>query len=324
MSNPLPADVPAHRPWVAHALLWTVFVIWSHSFLAVRALVGEDVADAARLSPFELVLARFSPVGLFCLVWMLARPGDRREAWALLRHYPVLLPVMAALSVWTYNLAFAAGHHKVPAGTGSLIITVNPVFTFLATALLGLERATWRKAAGMAVAFVGLYFVIVHGSRRAVEGAYLVDAITLAGAPLSWALYTLLGKPVLRGRSPWLVTLTTLSLATIPTVPLALLDGTFRTKVGHWQPSHHTAALFLALGCSLLGYWIWFEALKRVPTTTAATYVFLNPVLALFFEWLWLGHQPGPGLLAGGAIVLAGVWLCVWPGRSAALPSPAR
>jgi drug/metabolite transporter (DMT)-like permease len=50
-------------------------------------------------------------------------------------------------------------------------------------------------------------------------------------------------------------------------------------------------------------------------------FVFLNPPLAILFEWLWFGSVPAWGLLVGGGFVLAGVYLCIgeWgPRRPAA------
>ena len=42
-----------------------------------------------------------------------------------------------------------------------------------------------------------------------------------------------------------------------------------------------------------------------------AAFVYLNPLLALLFEWLWFGSVPSWGLLLGDGFVLAGVYLCI-------------
>src|SRR5205807_189223 len=97
--------------------------------------------------------------------------------------------------------------------------------------------------------------------------------------------------------------------------------------VAHWSAERWVAALFLGLVCSCLGYWLWNIALQRLPATTVAAFVFLNPPLALLFEWLWFGHVPAWGLLVGGTLVLVGVRLCIGGGgrgaRSAATSAPA-
>ena len=98
-------------------------------------------------------------------------------------------------------------------------------------------------------------------------------------------------------------------------MPLALLRPSLHDAVARWPPSQWLAALFLGLACSLLGYWFWNIALRQLPASTVAAFVFLNPPLAVLFEWLWMGRVPSWGLLVGGALVLAGVRLCLSPPR---------
>lgn len=308
------ADAPAVAAparWPAYLLLLLVFLIWSNSFIAARALVGDDVAAPERLAPVEFVTVRFLPVAIWCGLWFLLLPAARREAARLLRAHPVLVAALGLLNVWGYNLAFGEGHHRVPAGTGSLIIAINPVLTFVLATLLRLERPPWTRAAGLAMAFGGIYLVVVHGAGREVAAAYYLDALILLGAPVCWSLYTVLGKTLLDRASPVHLTFLVLGLASLPTLPLALADAGLQAKVAAWGGGRYGAALFLSLGCTLLAFWLWYEALKRLPATQAAAFVFLNPPLTLLFEWLWFRRAPTVGLLSGGAVVLAGIYLCM-------------
>lgn len=286
----------------------------------MRALVGDFVPPGERLDPLELVVVRFLPVALCCLAWFALLPGARQAARGILMERPGLVLLLGLLNVWGYNLAFGAGHQRVPAGTGSLITALNPVLTFAIAAVVRLERATVRKALGLAVALAGIYGVVVYGAGRAVEPAYLRDALLLAGAPMSWALYTVLSKPLLARHSPVHLSLLIVGLAALPTLPIAIGLPALHAKVALWGPERHAAALFLAIFCTLIGFWLWYEGLRRLPASTAAAFVFLNPPLAILFEWLWFGRRPQVGLLAGGALVLAGVWLCSRGG--ARRPSP--
>ncbi len=304
------------RRWPAYLVLLLAFVIWSNSFLAARLLVGEQVPPEQRLEPVPFVIARFLPVLLVTWPWLLATRRRRGEVARLLRQHGLTVTVMGLLSIWTYNLPFAFGQRLVPPGAASLIITLNPVLTFLLAVLLRLERFAVTRALGLTLAFTGVWQVVVYGAGRTVRGAYVLDAVVLTLAPLSWALYTVIGKRLLGVTSPLLLTYLTLGIGSLPTLPLALLHHGLRAAVSHWQPVRFAAALFLGLLCSLLGYWLWNVALRRLPATTVSAFVFLNPPLALLFEWLWFGSVPSWGLLAGGTLVLGGVYLCVFePGR---------
>lgn len=309
-SETAPASPSRDGRLVAYLLLLVTFLIWANSFIAVRALVSEQVPAAERLGPLEFVEARFAPVALACFGWFLLVPSSRREAKQILLAHPLLVVTLGALSVWGYNLAFAVGHHRVPAGTGSLFTVLNPVLTFVLTVSFGQERLRWQKVAGLGLAFIGLYTVVVHGAGRAVEPAYLRDALVLIGAPISWAVYTFLSKPLLGRTSPLTLNFLVLAIASAPTVPLVAVDGSFQRKLAAWSGVRFVAALFLAVFCTVIGFWLFYEALRRLPASTAAAFVFLNAPLTVAFEWLFFGRVPGPLWILGCAVVLSGVFLC--------------
>jgi len=304
--------------WPAYLVLLGTFVIWSNSFLAARLLVGEQVPAAERLDPLAFVVARFLPVLVVTWPWLLASRRRRAEVAGLLRDHGAMILLLAALSIWTYNLPFAFGQRLVPPGAASLIITLNPVLTFVIAVLLRQERFSTPRAVGLALAFAGVWQVVVYGAGRDLRGAYVAAALALTLAPLSWSLYTVAAKHLLGGggegggaHSPVVVTYLTLAIGSLPTLPLALLHEPLRAAVVHWQPVRWVAALFLGLACTLLGYSLWNIALERLPATHVTAFVFLNPPLALLFEWLWFGSVPSWGLLLGGSFVLAGVYLCI-------------
>lgn len=315
MSSPTSADSQSR---LAYLLLVITFLLWSNSFVAARYLVGDDVPAAERLGPYYFVLARFAPVGLFCLLYFALSAAARSEARRMLAERPVLVLVLGLINVWIYNLAFGEGQHLVAAGTASLIIALSPIFTFVLATLIGQEKPSLMRAAGLLLALCGIYVVVVYGAGRAVGGAYLKGALILAIAPLSWAFYTVYSKPLFGRYAPLPATFLILGLVCAPAIPLALLDSGLRGQLAAWTPQRWFADLFLAIACTLVGYWLWSEALKRLPASKTAAFIFLNPPLAIFFEWLWLGRRPQPGLLAGGLLVLSGIYLCLRPAKTAA------
>jgi len=315
--------------WPAYLVLLGTLVIWSNSFLAARLLVGEQVPAAERLEPLAFVVARFLPVLLVTWPWLLASRRRRGEVARLLREHGGLILLLGALSIWTYNLPFAFGQRLVPPGAASLIITLNPVLTFVLAVLLRQERFSTARAIGLALAFAGVWQVVVYGAGRDLHGAFVTAALVLTLSPLSWSLYTVGAKRLLGdarsggdaggdgdagsggGPSPVVMTYLTLAIGAIPTLPLAFAHRGLRAAVVHWTAERWVAALFLGLACTLLGYTLWNFALKRLPATHVTAFVFLNPPLALLFEWLWFGSVPSWGLLVGGAFVLVGVYLCI-------------
>ena len=70
-----------------------------------------------------------------------------------------------------------------------------------------------------------------------------------------------------------------------------------------------TAVLFLGLGCSGLGYLLWYGALEKLEASRVAAFLYLEPLVTLTAGAAVL-HEPVTGTaVAGGMLVLAAVVL---------------
>jgi drug/metabolite transporter (DMT)-like permease len=282
-------------PW--YALLVLTLVIWSNSFVAIQAALRH-------LTPLDLLAARFLPVGLFCTAWCLWR---WRETVALLRAEGWKIAFMGLMSVAAYNFFLNVGQTHVPAGTAAIIIATNPLQTYLLSMLLLGERPTWIRSAGLLTAFAGLYVVVVWGSHVEVSLPYVGHALLTVLAPFSWALYTLTGKTFMHRHSPLLVTYASLALGSLPAY--FLLGGGFapRALAMPWQGWF--SVLYLSVFCTLLGFWFWSAALRHLAATETASFVYLNPPMAVVSAAVFLGHPVKPALVGGLMLVLAGIYL---------------
>lgn len=300
----MPKHLSRHRPpsrGVLYAVMFLLFVIWSNSFHAV-AYFRRDLGVSAP----ALVTLRYGPVGLFCLLWVVAK---RREARSLLAQDGWKLLLMGALLVPGYNLALNWGQIRVPPATASLIITMNPVFTYLLALAFLRERASRMKFLGLAVAFLGV-FLLVRVQQGSFGAGYSLYALVVLAAPLSFALSTILGKPITGRADPLLVTFASTGLGSLPFLA-ALVAGlggvhsTLRelTAVG-W-----VALLHLSILCTIVGFAAWFWALKYLSASSVSAFVFLNPPLTALFGALWGTEEFHWSTLVFGLMTLAGVAL---------------
>jgi drug/metabolite transporter (DMT)-like permease len=60
-----------------------------------------------------------------------------------------------------------------------------------------------------------------------------------------------------------------------------------------------------------LGYLVWNWALERVSAARAAVYLNVQPLVGALLGVAWLGEALSPFTVAGGALVIAGLWLAV-------------
>jgi drug/metabolite transporter (DMT)-like permease len=223
----------------------------------------------------------------------------RKESWRL-----ALLGLTGAV---LYNTFLGWGETRVPAGTASLIIALNPAFTYALSVLTLGESLRWRRALGMVVAFGGLFIIIRWGSGRPVNLGEASYAFITMLAPLCWAVYTILGKSVVSRHPPLLVTGTSMIFAGL--FSLVFVSPAMVAKLPGLPASFWWSVLFLAIPCTVFAFVVWFGALERMPAGRVVGFVYLVPMFAVTFSRILLDEPVTLALAAGAGVLIAGVWM---------------
>lgn len=285
-------------------MLVLLFVIWSNAFTAIRHL--REI-----FSPMQLVLARFLPVAIFFAAWLLFDGRRRRESSRLLRVSPLRIMIMGLAGVAGYNVFLYIGQGGIKPGAAALLTTLSPLFTALLAVPLLREKVPLRRIAGIGVAFAGLYIVVRWG-RVGIGSLGMARedaawALVTALAPLSWSIYTIAGKNLLRRWSPLTVTYLSTIAGFLPFLFFA--DGEFFSILLGMGWTHWLALAHLAVLSTIVGFHIWNTALRSLPATSVASFIYLNPPMAALFGSLFFGEDVTSTFLLGSAVVLAGLWL---------------
>jgi DME family drug/metabolite transporter len=100
----------------------------------------------------------------------------------------------------------------------------------------------------------------------------------------------------------------TFSVVTAATAltPFALAG---RCVQGGADPQALAAVAFLGLVCSGVAHWLWYGAVRDVGSAAAGVYLYIEPFVTWGAAWIILGEKMGPIGVAGGLLVLGGVWL---------------
>jgi drug/metabolite transporter (DMT)-like permease len=297
----------ARRLAVAGALVSVV--IWGASFAATKAVLAE-------LSVETLVFAR-AVLGTVLVAGLLAVRGEfvrvrRRDVGALV----ALSLVGNVLPQWLQGQALL----RSTAASTAWLVALSPIVTaVLARWLLG-ERLA-GKAPGIAVAFLGTLLVVGGGRSLAATMALPStrgDVLTLVST-VSWALYTIYGRRFVAGY-PAAVAMVHLLAVSV----LVFLPG-FVARAG-WQelaalsPAGWAGALFLGLGCSGLGFTLWYAALEAMDASQVAAFIYIEPLVTQVLARVMLGEPFDPATLLGGAAILLGVYLVSRAGVRSTLP----
>jgi drug/metabolite transporter (DMT)-like permease len=289
--------------WRYHLLLFLVCWMWGLAFIAVKAMLDEVSYVSVNLSRFLLASLAFIPLLVF---YRRHRPKLSRREWGMI----VLAGICA---VYGYQLAVNYGETLVPAGTASLVANTTPVFTALLSMLVLHERLGPWKAAGIALALGGVTYIAVCGAEGGLEMGRMKGIVFILIAALAWAVYTVIMRPLTREHHVFFVTAYTILAGTLATLPL--LSGGFFRQLGGMSAEGWGWLLFLGLGCTALGYLLYSKGLEGLGATVTAFYIFFIPPISLFWGWLILGEALSADILAGTAMILAGLAAVGWEER---------
>lgn len=289
--------------WLSRTATWTgllllVTLIWGNSFIAIKQIVQF-------VTPLELVTVRFVPVAFIFAAWLL--PARWREMARLVREESWRLVLLGLTGAVLYNTFLGWGETRVPAGTASLIIALNPAFAYTLSVLTLGEPFRWQRALGMAVAFGGLFVIVRWGSGRPIAVDEIGYPFITMLAPLCWAVYTILGKSVVARHPPLLVTGASMIFAGL--FSLIFVSPALLAQAPSLPASFWWAVLFLAVPCTVFAFVVWFGALERMPAGRVVGFVYLVPMFAVAFGRILLDEPLTLALVVGASILIGGVWL---------------
>ncbi|WP_207779411.1 DMT family transporter [Zavarzinia aquatilis] len=284
-------------------LLGLFCLIWSSAFAPAKIALVD-------CPPLLLLATRFLAAGLLCL----ALGRWRGEgAWPDGRALATLI-LLGLLNNAIYLGLSWSGMQTVSSGFTAVLISANPLLTAaIAGPVLG-ERMTLAKAGGLLLGLVGVTLVVrsrLGGGMEAGPGTLLV-----AGGLISLVAGTIAYKRLApQGVGPWTGNGFQLLAGGLALMPVALTvedAGSVRLTL----PLVLTY-LWMVLGVSVGGYFLWFRILARRSATAASSLHFLMPPLGLGFGWLIAGESVPAGDLIGILPIAAGIALVTRPGRRA-------
>ena len=277
-----------------------VYLIWGSTYLAIRWGVAE-------IPPFLMAGGRFLGAGLVFVALAVHRGAARPTArdW---------------LTTGLIGLLMAAGGNglvswalqRVPSGIGALLVSMVPFWVTLADWLRpGGARPPGHVILGLALGFTGVALLV---NPTDVAGARALDAVgagTIVVASLLWAAGSVYSRYAPQPASHWLSS--GMQMLGGGAVLMAMSATTGELAGLDWStvsPAAFGAWVYVAaFGSVAYGCYLWL--LKASTPAKAATYAYVNPVIALVLGYLLAGEALSLWSLGCSAVVVAGVLLVV-------------
>jgi drug/metabolite transporter (DMT)-like permease len=226
------------------------------------------------------------------------RPIQRKD-WPL-------LVVSSVLGLILNQWLFVTGLSLTTAINTTLITTSIPVATLVVGMLLRTDRATWRRALGIGMAAAGV-LLLVGPSHGFSSQTRLGDLLIITNA-FCYGTFIAISKPLIMRYSALSVITWIFILGCIATIPAGLIS------LSHISVSNVPFIVWLEVAYIIVlptagAYFLNAWALARVPPSTVAVYIYLQPLISFVLAPLFLGEALGMRAIVSTVLIFAGVFV---------------
>lgn len=287
-----------------YLLLLTVPMFWGTSYAAAKISMAE-------LAPLNLAILRMVFASLiFGSILLFMKNNNTIKPADIPRFF-----ILGFMAITAFFYIHFSGLEYTTSTNAGLIMATSPVYAALYSGVTGREKITPSRVAGVIIAFFGVCLIITQGRLEGLFGFNTLrgDGLILVTA-LMWAGVTLYGTTILQEYRPFVAMAYIHICGTLMLLPFAFFSGPFVSIpliVQFGQTSWQTiaATVYLAAFCSVYGYYMWYAGIEKVGAVRTAVFNYFNPAFAVITGVLILGETLSSYVLAGGSLVIGGVYL---------------
>ena len=295
MTQPRPSPVLIILAFAA------VYLVWGSTYLGIRYAIET-------LPPFLMAGTRFSLAGSILFTWALLNGESIRSSFS---QWPKALAI-GGLLLLGGNGGVTWAEKYIATGFAALLVASEPLWVVLLTWAFSHKRPNSRVLLGVFIGLVGVALLVGDGLRAGIgdSSMSLLGAVAVLFAGFAWA-----AGSVYASRHP-------IKASTSMASGMQMLGGgglllVFALAVGDFPRLDLAKASWVSIGAffyllvfgSLVGFTAYSWLLRNVSPARAATYAYVNPVVAVLLGWLLAGEALTLRMIIAAGIIVGSVAL---------------
>lgn len=294
----------APAPWKLLAALWTIYLVWGSTYVAIKLSVET-------LPAFLSAGLRFLLAGALLGLILVARGRSIRVTRRELGSAALLGLSLLTLGVGMVTFA----ETRIDSSIAAMIAGSVPLQVILLRTLAR-ERVALATRLSVLAGLAGLALVVIPGGGGAASAIGLAVAV---GASVSWSLGSYFAHRLPLPQDGFVATTWEMLSAGAFLVVLGAATG----ELGSMDASGFTlqsvaAWLYLAVFGSLVGFTAYAWLLRNAPISKVVTHQYVNPLVAIALGALLLGEQLTLAVGLGAALIVGSVFVAVRSENAAA------
>ena len=280
---------------IADALLLLTVGVWGLNVTVVKLLLRH-------FQPLELSILRFTAAAAIFFLVVSIRVGQMRIAR---RDWSWLL-VAALFGITLNQVCFVYSLKFTTASNLSLLLASTPAWAALLLLGLRMESVGLRHWAGIAVSILGVATIVLFRPGGVQLNVNLLGDLLGIGVAITWAVYSVALRPLVRRHSVFKVSAWVLLLGTVAILPLGF-PQTNAARLAATSPSTWGLYAYSMLGAVVLTNIFWYIGMRRLGPARGTLYGNIQPFIGVLFAALILHERVSPVQLLGGVLVIGGV-----------------
>jgi drug/metabolite transporter (DMT)-like permease len=275
-----------------------VGIVWGTTYLGIRVAVES-------IPPWFITSIRQGIAALLVLVILLYKKELYWIGWSNLKIQ--LIP--SILMIVIANGFTTIAEQTLPSGLTSIMSALSPVIIFIGGILFGIEKPRLKGIFGVLLGFLGVVFIFRNGLDDILDPNYKTGMLFLSIAILSWSAGTIYSKKHTHKSSN--ITLNLFYQFSISSIIQFVLAFVFssNTDLTSWSIRSILAVLYLAVFGSVLAFFCYYYALKRVTAVQVSILNYVNTIIAVFLGWLLLDEVITFDFIIATGLIILGVFI---------------
>lgn len=278
--------------------LLTVAIVWGTTYLGIRVAVHT-------IPPWFVTGMRQSIAGILLLGFLLYKGQFKWIGWKNLKIQIILSVLMIILANGMTTIA----EKHITSSLTSVLTATSPIIVFLGSVLMKLEKFSIKSVIGLCLGFTGILMIFWNGLEDLVNPDYFNGILILFVGIFSWALGTIYTKTITVNSDNILLNLFyQFSFAGIVQLIFAFVF-TKDYNFANWSLTSFVNVVYLGIFGSVITYYAFLYALKRVNPSQISMLNYVNTIIAVFLGWLILNEEITLKFILATALIILGVFV---------------
>ena len=217
--------------------------------------------------------------------------------------------ILSILMLIIANGMTTVAEEHLSSSLASLISATSPLFIFIFSIFFNLEKFSFRGIIGVTLGFSGILLIFKDGLEDLLNLEYRMGVIFMFFAILGWAMGSIYSKKINhKSQNISLNLFYQFSFAGI----VQIIFGFFfsnEINVEAWSLKSVIATVYLAVFGSLIAFYAFHYALKKISPTQISLLSYVNTIIAIFLGWLILDEKISAAFITATLLIICGVFI---------------